>query len=765
MDERATIQGSPPTHIWRHAAYSTARIVGLVLVIPATLAITTGWLYWLRALVTSMPGPRVVDALPLDELPEHAAIPILIYLPVVAIAALLLGLCARALKLDRISATLALGFGVAISLFIFNVVSIYVVRQIPLIAAVHVAEHLQPMYLAAVFAGVAGALLGLPERAGRSWNRLIAWLVALAGVDDLYVAIIPSHRRHGLLSSVSPLANLRFSNALIVPTGFLLLITARGLSRRRHPAFLLALWVLGASTVLHLFVTRSYASAVAAALIGLLLFARRQDFPSPSRPRSRARTFEHLLIAIAGAFCFGVVTLFINAAFVAYSISTPSVAIDSARALIGLSSTDLRYLPDSLATWFPWTVMSAAAAGVLWTAATWIARPRPIGAAGEFERARALALVRRWGADTVAPFALRHDKALFFVGSGAGITTRADEDREAVVAYRVVRGIALATGDPIGPPECAPEAFGAFVDFAHMQGCEVAVLGASDRLLSNYRTRGFHVFHHGDEATIDVKRFSLEGGRMRAVRQAVHRLERRGYVSEVAFVGDIDSRLRSELLDVEYIWLRGKQRKGFTMELDNLFTLEDDDAMFVIGRSPDGGVAGFLHLAMCPAGRAISLSSMPRLYTTPNGFNSWLIVETVRWAATNDYERLSLNFAPFSHVLAGEAEHSLSKDAEREVLYGLKAGLSLQLDNLHRFNRQFSPDLQPRFVVYEHRTDLPLVAVAAMAAEGYLPFSERIRGRLWRGRSLVGDAGADAADPGHEHLKRIGDRANEKVPS
>ena len=49
------------------------------------------------------------------------------------------------------------------------------------------------------------------------------------------------------------------------------------------------------------------------------------------------------------------------------------------------------------------------------------------------------------------------------------------------------------------------------------------------------------------------------------------------------------------------------------MALDALFGLEDEHAVFVVGFGPDGRAAGFLHFALSPAGRALSLSSMPRL--------------------------------------------------------------------------------------------------------------------------------------------------------
>src|SRR6266852_6056385 len=120
------------------------------------------------------------------------------------------------------------------------------------------------------------------------------------------------------------------------------------------------------------------------------------------------------------------------------------------------------------------------------------------------------------------------------------------------------------------------------------------------------------------------------------------------------------------------------------------------------------------------AGGALSLSSMPRLRDAPNGFNEWLICESIAWARAHGYRRVSLNFAPFAALLAPGSELSRGQQLQAATLRRLKG--RFQLDNLLHFNRKFFPEWQRRFVVYERRRDLPRVGVAALAAEAYLPF-------------------------------------------
>jgi lysyl-tRNA synthetase class 2 len=377
--------------------------------------------------------------------------------------------------------------------------------------------------------------------------------------------------------------------------------------------------------------------------------------------------------------------------------------------LLGLHFQGSPHLADGFGRWYPLSLLMLGVAGTLWTIAAWVAPWRHRVRQEEHERELARALVETWGVDTLAPFVLRADKSYFFDAEGA-----------AFIAYRVVGGVAIVSGDPIGPPERFEALVASFFDHAHARGWRVAILGVSERWLPLYEQRGLRALYHGDEAVVETASFSLEGRAIRKVRQSVHRLERAGYTARVLRPSEIGPELREELEVVSRAWRGAQPERGFVMALDALFRLGDDNALFVVGFGPDGATAGFLHFALSPAANALSLSSMPRLPQTPNGFNEWLIVETIAWAKEHGYERVSLNFAPFAALLAPEVQLTHLERMQRRALLSLKG--HFQLDNLLAFNRKFFPRWERRFVVVERRRDLPRVGVAALAAEAYLPF-------------------------------------------
>ncbi|HYX88883.1 MAG TPA: phosphatidylglycerol lysyltransferase domain-containing protein [Gaiellaceae bacterium] len=691
------------TRVLRNAV---AALAGL-----AVLFAAAGWLYLIRPDVGSA-GPPIPDALPLDELSHRAAVPLALFLAVWGAAALLLGLLARAARLERLTAALLLGLGTGAFEYLVAGVSIAIVRQIPTHDAFRAAAEGRAVYLPAVLAGLGGALIGRRRSTARPRAPLLlAWGVAIAGGLGLVDALLPSHERSAL-AFLAPDRVRPVTSALVGPLALALLLAARGLARRRRRAWQVSLVLLGGSTVLHL-LHGFNAGAAATALLTLGLVARRHDFDAPGDPTSPPRLALRALLLGGGIFLYAAAALLANQMAADQPFSLGFAARETGAALLGLRLHGSAHLGDDFGDWFPLSIFLAGLASAGWLLLGWIGPWRYRLRQEARERALARDLVAAWGADTLAPFVLRADKSYFF-----------SESERAFLAYRVVGGVAIVSGDPVGPRGEYGELLDRFIGFARERGWRLAILGASEHRLELYRERGLHALYHGDEAVIETESFSLEGRPIRKVRQSVHRLERSGYRAEVLRPGDMDTELRRELESIAREWRGAEPERGFVMALDALFRLGDEDALFVVGRGPDGA-AGFLHFAVCRAGAALSLSSMPRLRTTPNGFNEWLVCETVAWARSHGFARISLNFAPFAALLAPEAELSRLERVERRALLRLKG--RFQLDNLLLFNRKFFPCWQRRFVVYERRLDLPRVGIAALSAEAYLPFAGRGR--------------------------------------
>jgi lysyl-tRNA synthetase class 2 len=315
------------------------------------------------------------------------------------------------------------------------------------------------------------------------------------------------------------------------------------------------------------------------------------------------------------------------------------------------------------------------------------------------QRRLARRLVRSHGDDSLAFFSLRRDKNYFI-----------SPTRQSFLAYKVVAGVALVSGGPIGAAAEFGDLLAEFRRICYARGWRLALLGVHADLLPLARDAGLRPIKLGDEAVVRTQ-FSLDGRSVRKVRQSVARIERAGYTFETVTAADVALDLRVELERVSDVWRGANAERGFSMAMDDPY--REPDTVFAIARRGDG-VGGFLHLV--PSAQGYSLGAMRRDPATPNGLMEYLIVQTLAWARGEGADELSLNFCVFADVLdepVGQLQH-----AARRVL---RAGDRVfQLERLLRFSRKFSPEWRPRYVCVERVSDIPLVAVAYLWVESLL---------------------------------------------
>jgi lysyl-tRNA synthetase class 2 len=312
--------------------------------------------------------------------------------------------------------------------------------------------------------------------------------------------------------------------------------------------------------------------------------------------------------------------------------------------------------------------------------------------------------VDAYGSDSLSFFALRRDKSYLFSPS-----------RRAFLAYRVVAGTALVSGDPVGDEREIEALLAELQRIVRTHGWRLAVVGAAGEQLDRYRALGLRPVPIGEEAVLDPQSFSLEGRAIRKVRQSVSRLRKAGYVFRVVAADEAAPTLDAELGEVSAAWLGGQPERGFSMAIDDLHV---PGTVLAVAEDAAGRVGGFLHLAPAPAGGGWSLSAMRRRPDAPNGLTEFLVCETLAWMRETGAGELSLNFCALTDFLAPERVTTATGRVVRRAL--LVADNVFQLERLYAFNRKFFPEWRRRYVCVERLTDLPAVGIAYLHAESLL---------------------------------------------
>ncbi|MBB6565026.1 bifunctional lysylphosphatidylglycerol synthetase/lysine--tRNA ligase LysX [Kribbella sandramycini] len=311
--------------------------------------------------------------------------------------------------------------------------------------------------------------------------------------------------------------------------------------------------------------------------------------------------------------------------------------------------------------------------------------------------------------DSLGYFATRRDKAVIF-----------SKEQDAAIAYRVVNGVSLASGDPLGDPAAWPGAIEAWLAETRTYGWSPAVLSASEEAARAYVDAGLRALAMGDEAIIDVADFSLEGRTMRPVRQAVTRAQRAGYRAEVVRHGDLAPAELAKYVDLAEKWRGAQTERGFSMALGRLGDPADGRCVMVIARDNDGEVRGLLSFA--PWGlRGVSLDLMRRDPESVNGLMEFMVASLVEACGDLGVHRISLNFAMFREIFS-DAERVGAGPVLRLTNALLTAASRFwQLESLYQSNEKYLPRWSPRLMCYSRGASLAQVVLAAGTAEGFLP--------------------------------------------
>jgi lysyl-tRNA synthetase class 2 len=547
-------------------------------------------------------------------------------------------------------------------------------------------------------------------------------VAVVLGLASLVHVLFP--QRWHLLSAFTPVlppAARASAEAVIAVSGLLLLRVAAGLRKRKRAEWRIAVILCVAMAIADLVRDeRRIAEGVTTIVLLVALLAARTRFTARADPRGRSFTARVVAQSLTVSVLYGTLLLYVPG-HVAGSTSLWTRLKEVLQSLVGLGGS-LQIHDDLYTDVFHATLLTlglvTAAAGVLL-----VVRPaEPVATLSTVDEQRLHDVLERHGArDSLGYFALRRDKSVIWSASG-----------KAAITYRVVAGVALVSGDPIGDPEAWPGAIEAYRHLVEQYGWTPAAMGCSELGATVFRREyGLSALALGDEAIVDLSDFSLSGRAMRGVRQACTRVERAGYRVHVRRAHDIEPAELASLRSAAESWRLDPVERGYSMALSRLGDAADPDCV-VVTAERDGVLRGLLHFVPWGAD-GISLDLMRRDRDADNGLNEYMIAAVAQAGPGLGLTRMSLNFAVFRDALERGERIGAGPVLRlwRRVL--LIASRWWQIDTLFRFNAKFHPQWQPRFVSFPSMRDLPRIAFAALEAEAFIVRPPRMMRLLGRG--------------------------------
>jgi lysyl-tRNA synthetase class 2 len=556
----------------------------------------------------------------------------------------------------------------------------------------------------------AGGQLPSVDRARqRRWvPRTAALLTFLIGLADILNILRPDlvNRLHRF-NSMIPGTLTDVTRSADVLIGLTLLMLAHGLRRRKRRAWQAVVALLAFDIAIHFIHTQRIVTAVVSLVLLIALLFFRDEFYAEGDPRTRWRATWVFVGLIVADVAIGL-TYILLARGLAEDYSFGQRVQEVIYGLVGVSGP-VQWAPETRGDLFNLLTSALGIFTLLVTAYLFLRPAEPRARLGRADADRIRELLGKQGdRDSLGYFALRDDKSVIWSPTG-----------KAAVCYRVVSGVMLASGDPIGDPEAWPGAIGPFLDEAARHAWAPAVMGCSELGAEVWcREGGLTALELGDEAIVNTADFSLSGRPMRNVRQMVNRVAKHGYVAEVRRVGDIPRAELDAIIKAADSWRGSHTERGFSMALGRIGTHGDEECVLATA-TEDGAVRAVLQLVPWGAD-GLSLDLMRRDKAAQPGLNDFLIVETIKAAPALGVKRISLNFAVFRAALERGERIGAGPvlRAWRSVLIFMSKWF--QIESLYKFNAKFCPVWQPRFFVFPSTKDAPRIALAALEAEAFL---------------------------------------------
>ncbi|WP_082772030.1 phosphatidylglycerol lysyltransferase domain-containing protein [Actinoplanes sp. TFC3] len=538
---------------------------------------------------------------------------------------------------------------------------------------------------------------------------VVARCVQVVGAFDAVAAVLPSwHNRMATLAHMMPTAGMLTARTATAVVGLLLVYLGAGLRRGKRRAWQLATGLCALSVVLHIVKATPAPAVVAAALLGVLI-VERDRFHARGDVRNRWRALWVCAGFLAAGFVLGFVEVALRSRQLIGDAGPLAWAQHVALGMIGITGP-LEFEHPVTGTAVELTTGTFGLLGFV-AGAVLLLRPgtRHAGFQAEDEPQVRTLLTQHGEGDSLGYFALRSDKSIIWAPS-----------RRAAVSYRVINGVSLASGNPLGIASAWPDAISAWLADCREHGWTPAVLGCNTAGGTAYQRFGLDAIELGDEAIIDTAAFTLEGRSMRTVRQAVGRARRAGYTCQVVRPRDLDDETLERARQCAVAFRQGSVERGFSMALSRFGDPADGDCLLVLCHDGEGRLRGLLQFVPW-GGNGLSLDLMRADRGADNGITELMIVSAVEAAPELGVKQVSLNFAVLRSVFA-RAEQLGAGPVIRLWARALRAVSGLwQIESLYRANAKYQPCWQPRFLCFPSARDLSRVTVAALSAEAFLP--------------------------------------------
>ncbi len=522
--------------------------------------------------------------------------------------------------------------------------------------------------------------------------RLIpAFLIFTLGIVNIISSITPAlSERVKLLEDFIPLDAIAASNFFVFITGLFLLLTAIFMLKGLRNAWWIALVLSAISCVGHMTKAIDYEEAVFAFFIFIILLFSRKEYHVKGIPRLHTIGIRSAVLSIIAVLIYGTIGFyFLDKKHFGIEFNIWQSISCTLKNFVLVGNTGL--VPDSrFAKDF---IISINVSGFVSLSFLFYTIIRPYfykesTSAEEYEKAKLL--VEKYGNSGLDYFKTYFDKLIFAPG-----------DLNAFIAYRTAGNFAFVLENPVAETRAdMGKCIMNFDEFCYDNGLRSIFYRVPEESLPLYRDLSKKSLFLGQEGIVDLNSFTLEGGKNKALRNAINKVIDEGYKSSV-HIPPIKDGLLQKLKAVSDEWLDSTNRDEIVFSQGMFRWDQLKNQTIITVENAEEKVIAFLNIIPDLAPGEGTYDLIRRTADSPHGVMDFILVELFKYMKSQNYSKVNLGFAPMSGI---DDPHTFP---ERTMKFAYEKIRSFShFKGSRNFKEKFFPAWYNKYLIYSQDYDL-----------------------------------------------------------
>ena len=527
-------------------------------------------------------------------------------------------------------------------------------------------------------------------------NRLLmrvipAFLIFTLGIVNILSSITPAlAERVQRLQDFLPVDAIAASNYFVFIAGLFLLLTAIFMLRGLRNAWWIALAMSAFSCIGHLTKAIDYEESTFAAIICVILFISRKEYIIKGNPKLHAIGIWSAVLSMIAVIIYGTIGFyFLDKKHLGIEFNLWQSIVNTLRNFVLLGNTGLapgtRFAKDFL--------ISINVSGLVSLSFLFYTIIKPYFTKGsitqeEFDKAKVM--VEKYGNSGLDYFKTYYDKLIF---EPDGIN--------AFISYRITGNFAVVLENPVAEnyavmKQCVLH----FDEFCYENGLKNIFYRVPEDSLPVYKEISKKSLFLGQEGIVDLNTFTLEGGKNKALRNALNKVVDEGYKSSI-HVPPIKDGVLQKLKAVSDEWLDSTNRDEIIFSQGMFRWNELKNQTILTVENVEEKVIAFLNIIPDFAPGEGTYDLIRKTEDSPHGVLDFILVELFRYMKSQNYSKVNLGFAPMSGI---DDPHTFS---ERTMKFAYEKIRSFShFKGSRNFKEKFFPVWHNKYLIYSQDYDL-----------------------------------------------------------